>query len=153
MSDSDLVFMQDSLHLAQQAMEHNEVPVGAVCVLGDKIISRGMNQTITQCNPCAHAEVLALHQAAVVQKNHRLPEITLYVTLEPCLMCVGAMLQARIKRLVYGCKDKRFGVFSKQDLFKVYPSNHQFEVVSGVLYEESGALLRQFFKAKRGKQA
>lgn len=151
MSDTDLIFMQNSLHLAQQAMEHNEVPVGVVCVLGDKIISHGMNQTITQCDPCAHAEILALRQAAVVQKNHRLPEVTLYVTLEPCLMCVGAMLQARIKRLVYGCEDKRFGVFSKQDLFKVYPANHKFEVVSGVLYKESSVLLTQFFKAKRGR--
>lgn len=149
MQDQDLVFMRSSLQLAKQTMKNNEVPVGAVCTLGNQIISHGMNETITQCNPCAHAEILALTQAAKVLNNYRLIEVTVYVTLEPCLMCIGAMLQARVKRLVYGCSDKRFGVFSTKDLFEVYATNHQFAVEAGVLEDEASVLLTNFFASKR----
>lgn len=147
----DYQFMVKCLQLAHMAMIKNEVPVGAICTIDETMISQGVNQTLTLGDPCAHAEILALQKAAKVQNNHRLPQITLYVTLEPCLMCVGAMLQARIKRLVYGCADLRFGVFSKQDLFEVYSTNHQFEVTSSILAQESGKLLSKFFQDRRGK--
>lgn len=150
MQNNDLVCMERALVLAKQAMMADEVPVGAVCSIDDCIVSEAINQTITQCNPCAHAEILALTQAAKQLGNYRLTDLTVYVSLEPCLMCVGAMLQARIKRLVYGCADKRFGVFSKENLFNIYKTNHIFSVDGGVLGDKAGQLLTAFFESKRG---
>ncbi|MEN9916814.1 MAG: cytosine/adenosine deaminase [Pseudomonadota bacterium] len=146
--DQDIYYMQQALLAAQLAEIQDEVPVGAVLVLNQQIIASSYNQTLTQCDPTAHAEILLLQQAAQQLKNHRLLETTLYVTLEPCLMCVGAMIQARIKRLVFGAYDSRFGVITThRSLLKGY--NHRFEFTDGILAESCAEKLQQFFKRKR----
>ncbi|WP_342220766.1 tRNA adenosine(34) deaminase TadA [Rickettsiella endosymbiont of Miltochrista miniata] len=144
----DIAYMQQALQAAERAEMCGEVPVGAVLVLNKAIIGTAYNQTLTHCDPTAHAEVLLLQQAAKQLKNHRLLESTLYVTLEPCLMCVGAMIQARIKRLVFGAYDSRFGVIMShwQPLKGV---NHTFDVTDGVLAETCAEKLQKFFKHKR----
>lgn len=145
---NDKIYMQQALKAAELAEISGEVPVGAVLVLNKQIICTAYNQTLTHCDPTAHAEVLLLQQAAKQLKNHRLLETTLYVTLEPCLMCVGAMIQARIKRLVFGAYDSHFGVLTSQwHLFKGL--NHTFTVTDGVLTEVCAEKLQQFFKHKR----
>ncbi|MCH9636369.1 MAG: tRNA adenosine(34) deaminase TadA [Candidatus Rickettsiella isopodorum] len=145
---NDKIYMKQALKAAELAEMSGEVPVGAVLVLNKQIICTAYNQTLTHCDPTAHAEVLLLQQAAKQLKNHRLLETTLYVTLEPCLMCVGAMIQARIKRLVFGAYDTRFGVLTNQwHLFKAL--NHTFTVTDGVLTEVCAEKLQQFFKHKR----
>lgn len=146
--NQDIYFMQQALQAAQLAEMQGEVPVGAVLVLNQQIINTAYNQTLTQCDPTAHAEILLLQQAAKQLKNHRLLETTLYVTLEPCLMCVGAMIQARIKRLVFGAYDSRLGVITTQwALLK--GRNHTFDLTDGILAESCAEQLQQFFKKKR----
>jgi tRNA(adenine34) deaminase len=140
--------MQQALKAADHAALCGEIPVGAVLVLNKQIICTAYNQTITHCDPTAHAEVLLLQQAAKQLKNHRLLESTLYVTLEPCLMCVGAMIQARIKRLVFGAYDPRFGVMTAQ-LHRLKGLNHTFDFTDGLLAEACAEKLQQFFKHKR----
>src|SRR5688500_8273995 len=108
-SDDDMKWMHHAIRLAKTASQQNEVPVGAVLVLNHEIIAGGFNQPINTHDPCAHAEIIALRKAALSMRNYRLVDTTLYVTLEPCLMCVGAMVHARIKRLVFGAFDKRTG--------------------------------------------
>jgi len=144
----DTHYMQCALEAAELAEKYGEVPVGAVLVLNKQIIGSAYNQTLTQCDPTAHAEILLLQQAAKQLKNHRLVESTLYVTLEPCLMCVGAMIQARIKRLVFGAYDTRFGVITMQwSLLK--GQNHTFDFTDGLLAEICAEKLQKFFKHKR----
>jgi tRNA(adenine34) deaminase len=136
--------------LAQQAEAAGEVPVGAVVVLDDKIIGRGFNQPIASNDPSAHAEILALRQAAAFIGNYRLPQASLYVTLEPCAMCAGAMVHARLARLVYGCTDARSGAAGS--VFEVADSehlNHRVAVTGGVQADESRELLQGFFRARR----
>lgn len=146
--DKDIYYMQQALKAAEQAALCGEVPVGAVLVLNKQIIGTAYNQTLTHCDPTAHAEVLLLQQAAKQLKNHRLLESIVYVTLEPCLMCVGAMIQARIKRLVFGAYDPRFGAITTQ-LHRLKGLNHTFDFSDGILAEACAEQLQQFFKHKR----
>lgn len=144
----DTYYMQRALKTAELAEMSGEVPIGAVLVMNNTIICTAYNQTLAHCDPTAHAEVLLLQQAAKQLKNHRLVESTVYVTLEPCLMCVGAMIQARIKRLVFGAYDSRFGVIMSQwQLLKGL--NHTFDFTDGLLAETCAEKLQQFFKHKR----
>jgi tRNA(adenine34) deaminase len=142
--------MSRALELAREAGLHGEVPVGAVIVKDQQIIAEGWNRPISTCDPTAHAEIVALRSAGASVKNYRLTDCTLYVTLEPCAMCAGAMVHARVKRLVYGAADPRAGAAGT--IFNVTDNaalNHRLEITSGVMPEECGALLRQFFQARR----
>jgi tRNA(adenine34) deaminase len=146
--DSDIQYMRQALACAQESQE--EVPVGALLVVKQQIIARACNQTITLCDPTAHAEILILRQAAQLLNNYRLLDATIYVTLEPCPMCVGAMLQARIKRLVFSAYDKRLGALgSVFNLLQNAALNHRFLVCDGLLAQESAEILKQFFLLRR----
>jgi len=144
------LFMRQALVLARQAAAAGEVPVGAVVVAAGEIIGRGSNSPISRSDPTAHAEILALREAARVSDNYRLENTTLYATLEPCVMCAGALVAARVKTLVFGTRDLRFGgVRSK---FRVADSeilNHRVEIVEGVLAAECVEILQRFFEARR----
>lgn len=147
---TDFWFMREALTLAQEAWRAGEVPVGAVVVRDGEIIGRGYNCPITSADPTAHAEVRALRDAAARLGNYRLVDCTLYVTLEPCMMCTGAMFHARIGRIVYGAKDPKTGVAgSVLDLYAEPRLNHHAEIVGGVLAEECGAMLSAFFAERR----
>ena len=142
--------MQAALALARQAEAAGEVPVGAVLVKDGTVVASGWNHPIGAHDPTAHAEVVALRAAAQALGNYRLTDTTLYVTLEPCAMCAGAMVHARVKRLVYGAADPKTGAAgSVFDLVRAQALNHQLEVQGGVLAEECGALLRAFFAQRR----
>jgi len=144
------VFMQAALEEARVAAERGEVPVGAVIVVDGAIVARSANRTITDCDPTAHAEIIALREAARVTGNYRLLGAALYVTIEPCAMCAGAMIQARIDRLVYGADDPKGGaVRSCFSIFSHPQINHRVEVVGGLLGEEAAALLKSFFAERR----
>lgn len=148
----DIRFMQRALDLAKHAASVDEVPVGAVLVLDEEIIAEGWNCPITANDPTAHAEIIALRQGAKHLKNYRLPNTTLYVTLEPCAMCVGAMLQARIKRLAFGAPDLRAGaVYSVFKLLDQTTLNHRISYTGGLMADECATLLQEFFKRKRQK--
>ena len=150
---SDENFMRAALVLARQAEQAGEVPVGAVVVKNGKIIGRGCNGPIGGHDPSAHAEMLALRDAAQHEGNYRLVDCDLYVTLEPCLMCVGAMFHARIKRVVYGASDPKTGAAgSVLNLFEEQRLNHHAEVQGGMLADECGNILSQFFAARRAQQ-
>jgi tRNA(adenine34) deaminase len=147
---TDEQFMRAALDLADRAEQAGEVPVGAVVVLGGEIVGRGANSPVAQSDPTAHAEVLALREAARVLGNYRLPGATLYVTVEPCAMCAGALVAARIDRLVFGARDLRFGaVRSKFRLADSDLLNHRVDVVEGVLAEECLARVQKFFRQRR----
>ena len=142
--------MNEALALAKAAGTAGEVPVGAVVVMDGRIAGRGSNSPITRNDPTAHAEVLALREAAAAAGNYRLSGATIYVTLEPCAMCAGALVNARIGRLVFGARDIRFGaVRSKFHLADSELLNHRVEVAEGVLAAESLELLRDFFAGRR----
>ena len=148
----DEAFMRAALEQARAAQIAGEVPVGALVVKDGEIIGTGFNAPISRHDPAAHAEILALRDAANRLGNYRLPGCVLYVTLEPCAMCVGAMLHARIARLVYGAADSKTGACgSVIDLFAEARLNHHATVTPGVMAEECTALLREFFAAKRTK--
>jgi tRNA(adenine34) deaminase len=143
--------MREALVLAREAGERGEVPVGAVAVLEDRIVGRGANARESARDPTAHAELLAIQDAARTLGRWRLTGVTLYVTLEPCAMCAGAMVLARIDRLVYGASDPKAGAAgSLMDLTSDPRLNHRFPVERGVLADESGELLKAFFRARRG---
>jgi tRNA(adenine34) deaminase len=147
---SDREFMAAALAEAHQAAERGEVPVGAVLVFDNRIIARAGNRTIVDCDPTAHAEIVALREASQTLENYRLPGATLYVTIEPCAMCCGAMIQARIARLVYGADDAKGGAVRSCFSVLDHPQlNHRVEVTSGVLADESAAALKTFFSARR----
>jgi len=149
-AELDRQFMQQALEQANLAALAGEVPVGAVLVRDGQVISKGFNQPIGLHDPSAHAEMLALRQAAVSEQNYRLPRTTLYVTLEPCAMCAGAMLHARVERVVYGAADPKTGAAgSVLDVFSSKQINHQTSSEGGVMREECGQLLRDFFKERR----
>jgi tRNA(adenine34) deaminase len=146
----DRQFMQQALEQAGLAALAGEVPVGAVIVRNGEVIARAFNKPITNHDPSAHAEMLALRQAALSAENYRLPDTTLYVTLEPCTMCAGAMLHARIDRIVYGAADPKTGAAgSVLDVFSSKQINHQTVIEGGVMAQECGQLLRDFFKERR----
>ena len=143
-------FMREALAEARLALSEEEVPVGAVVVVGGETIGRGHNSPITLHDPTAHAELLALKDAARKKGNYRLPDATLYVTVEPCPMCAGASLQSRIRRVVFGAYDPKAGaVASLYHLLDDARLAHRAEVIGGILAEECGALLQDFFKRKR----
>jgi tRNA(adenine34) deaminase len=151
-SEDDLRFMRAALGQAEAAGAAGEVPVGAVLVLDGEIVGRGYNQPISGHDPSAHAEIMALRDAARRLGNYRLPGSTLYVTLEPCAMCCGAIMHARVARVVFGARDPKTGaVGSVVDLFAEARLNHHATVEGGVLAEECGALLSAFFASRRGK--
>jgi tRNA(adenine34) deaminase len=148
--NGDIDFMRSALGLAGQAQEAGEVPVGAVVVKDGTIIGRGYNRPISAADPTAHAEVMALRDAARHLGNYRLSDCTLYVTLEPCVMCVGAIFHARITRLVYGATDPKTGACgSVIDLPAEIRLNHHMQVTGSVLAEEGGSRLKQFFAERR----
>jgi tRNA(adenine34) deaminase len=147
---TDETFMREAISLARSAECLGEVPVGALVVRDGEIIGRGFNSPIGESDPTAHAEIAALRDAARRESNYRLPGCTLYVTLEPCAMCAGAILHSRIARVVYGARDAKTGVHgSVVDLFAVERLNHHTAVEGGVLADECGRLLSDFFAARR----
>ncbi|MEO8936683.1 MAG: tRNA adenosine(34) deaminase TadA [Burkholderiaceae bacterium] len=151
---TDPLFMQAALQQAQNAQLVGEVPVGAVVVRNGRIIGTGFNQPIGSHDPTSHAEIIALRQAAQSVGNYRLPDCHLYVTLEPCAMCVGAMLHARLQRVVFGAFDRKTGAGgSVLNLFSEVALNHHTEAIGGVMAAESVVLLRGFFEERRQKRA
>jgi tRNA(adenine34) deaminase len=147
---NDQHYMTICLKLAQQAALRDEVPVGAVIVQNDVIIAEASNEKVATQDPTAHAEIIAIKQASQKLNNWRLSDCTLYVTLEPCPMCAGAIVQSRIKRVVYGCKDLKSGaVDSIYQITQDQRLNHQTEVTAGVLAQACSELLTTFFKSKR----
>ena len=143
-------FLREAIALAREAEVAGEVPVGAVVVLDGKIIGRGRNSPVSSNDPTAHAEILAMREAAAAIGNYRLEGATLYATLEPCVMCAGALVQARVGRLVFGTRDLRFGgVRSKFRLADAEVLNHRVEIIEGVLGAECAELLERFFATRR----
>jgi tRNA(adenine34) deaminase len=152
-AEIDARFMQRALDLALEASHAGEVPVGAVLVLDDEVIGEGFNAPISRTDPTAHAEIRALRQGAERARNYRLPGSTLYVTLEPCAMCAGAIVHARVARLVFGAADPKTGACgSVIDLFSQSRLNHHTQVVGGVLAEDCSRVLRNFFALRRSEQ-
>lgn len=149
-AELDQQYMRMAIEQAQLAAQSGEVPVGAVLVRDGQVISKAFNKPIANHDPSAHAEMLALREAALSEGNYRIPGSTLYVTLEPCAMCSGAMLHARIDRVVFGAPDPKTGAAgSVLDLFASKQINHQTSVEGGIMSEECGQLLRDFFKGRR----
>ena len=147
---ADERWMRQALKLARRAAELGEVPVGALLVRGDEVIAEGWNRPIASHDPSAHAEMVAMREAAAALKNYRLGGLTLYVTLEPCVMCAGAIVHARIDRLVFGATDPKAGaVNSVYDVIANPRLNHRPDWTGGVLAAECGALLQEFFRARR----
>jgi len=150
MKPADIDFMRLALAEAQLAADLGEVPVGAVLVRQGQVIGKGFNQPISSNDPSAHAEMVALRQAALAQSNYRLPDTTLYVTLEPCTMCAGLLIHSRVSRLVFGASEPRAGaVISRAQVLTQPWMNHRIEVEGGVLAEECGEVLKAFFKGRR----
>lgn len=148
--DCDTGFMQEALEEARSAAAAGEVPIGAVLILDGKVIARSGNRTIRDCDPTAHAEIIVLRKAAQVVDNYRLAGTTLYVTIEPCSMCAGAMIQARILRLVYGANDPKAGAVRTYFQILSNPSlNHQVEITAGVLADECAEVIQYFFAKRR----
>lgn len=150
MPTPDLHFMQLALEQARLAERAGEVPIGAVLVANGQVLAAAGNRTITDCDPTAHAEIVVLRAAARLRGNYRLTDATLYVTLEPCAMCAGAIVQARLARVVYGADDPKGGAV--RTVFKILNDrrlNHELEITGGVLAEESARLLQTFFQARR----
>ena len=150
MTNPDETFMQAALDEARAAKAAGEIPVGAVVVVGGEIVARGQNRSIRDNDPSGHAEIVALRAAAQAESNYRLGGATLYVTLEPCAMCVGAVVQARLTRVVFGAYDPKAGALgSAIDLSDSRAFNHRYEILGGVLADDCGALLRDFFEQRR----
>jgi len=148
--DAESKFMEQALREARASAEAGEVPIGAVLVAEGKIVARSGNRTIRDCDPTAHAEMVVLREAARSLSNYRLAGTALYVTVEPCIMCAGAIIQARVPRVVYGCDDAKGGAV--RSCFEILSSprlNHQVEVVSGIMAGECAAILQSFFAARR----
>ena len=153
MEVEDQTFMRRALELAEIASNNNEVPVGAVVVLDGKIVGEGSNRPISSCDPTAHAEIQALRSAASAIGNYRLPEATLYVTIEPCTMCAGAIVHARIKRLVFAAREPKAGAIVSQNQILSHTSmNTTVEVQEGILAEEASGLISAFFAHRREKK-
>ncbi len=151
--ETDEYWMRRALNAAQAARKLDEVPIGAVIVNAGTLIALAGNRTRTDCDPTAHAEILALREAARAISNYRLTDAVLYTTIEPCAMCAGALVNARLKRLVYGAPDERFGaVVSRFQLCDNSSLNHQMEITSGVLEQECRSLMQAFFRGRREKR-
>jgi tRNA(adenine34) deaminase len=147
---NDELWMEEALRSAQRALEAGEVPVGAVVVLGQRIVGRGWNRNIGEHDPTAHAEIVALREAGSTLGNHRLADCDLFVTIEPCAMCAGAMVHARIKRMIYGADDAKAGaVRSVMQLLDHPQLNHRIDVCSGVLAGRCAGVLQEFFRSRR----
>jgi len=152
MIGEDLKFMKLALELAKKAELKNEVPVGALIVQDGKIIGRGMNTSISDYDPTSHAEINAIREAARAIKNYRLKDCTIYVTLEPCAMCVGAIQHARIDKIIYGAPDPKTGACGSMiDLISIKEINHHAEALGGILEKECSQILKDFFLSKRKK--
>lgn len=149
MASDDPVWMGAALRLARASGKRGEVPVGAVVVAGGRVLGRGRNRPVGSCDPTAHAEITALRRAGRRTRNYRLAGAVLYVTLEPCLMCLGAMVHARIGRLVFGAPDPKVGATAWLRGRRAGRLNHRFAVRGGVRADECAALLREFFRARR----
>lgn len=148
MTDTD--YMQMALEEARLAAEAGEVPIGAVLVQGEKVLARGNNRTIRDCDPTAHAEMVVLREASRTLSNYRLSGTTMYVTLEPCAMCAGAIIQARVPRVVYGADDPRGGAVRTCFAVLSHPKlNHQVDITPGILAEQCSGILQRFFIARR----
>jgi len=148
--ENDERFMRLAIREAGKAVKRGEVPVGAALVdASGTVIGRGSNSPIAKCDPTAHAEIIALRKAAKALGNYRLGGTTLYATIEPCAMCLGALLQARVRRLVYGADDPKAGAVRSIVRFPIEKTNHDLEIRGGVLSEECGLILKEFFAAKR----
>jgi tRNA(adenine34) deaminase len=145
----DEYFMQKALVEAEKSMKKNEIPVGAVLVAEGQILSRAHNEAILRNDPSAHAEIVALRKACRARNNYRLPDCDLFTTLEPCAMCLGAMVQARIRRLVYGTLDPKAGAVVSIMNFPFEKTNHKMDIKGGVLAEECSKILKDFFIKKR----
>ena len=147
---SDKVWMEEALRAAQRGLEIGEVPVGAVVVRNGQVVGRGWNRNISNCDPTAHAEIVALREAAALVGNHRLGDCELFVTIEPCAMCAGALVHARLQRLVYGADDPKAGaVHSVFEVLNHPALNHRMEVSGGLLATKCAALMQDFFKRRR----
>jgi tRNA(adenine34) deaminase len=150
MGMTDLAWMSQAFELAKIAQDEGEVPIGALVVFEDMVIGRGHNQVLQYSDPTAHAEIIAIRQATKAIGNYRLINSTIYTTLEPCCMCAGSMIHARIKRLVFATNDPKAGACgSVYDLLKGFPLNHRVEVSSGIMQIECSHLLKAFFQRKR----
>ena len=147
---SDELWMEEALRCAQRALEADEVPVGAVVVCDGRIVGRGWNRNVTDCDPSAHAEIVALREAGLALGNHRLGACELFATIEPCAMCAGAAIHARVRRLVYGADDPKAGAVHSILPVVNHPSlNHKMEVRGGVLAGRSAELVQEFFRRRR----
>jgi len=143
-------FMDAALEQARRALAAGEVPIGAVLVINDEIVARAFNQPISSCDPTAHAEVLVVREAARIVGNYRLTAADVYVTLEPCLMCVGALIHARVRRLIYGAAEPKTGALVSTTRTLETPGlNHRFEVTGGVCEDAARELIQEFFREKR----
>ena len=150
---SDELWMEEALRIAQRALDAGEVPVGAIVVRAGKIVGRGWNRNLTDVDPTAHAEILALREAGARVGNHRLGDCELFATIEPCAMCAGAMVHARLRRLVYGADDPKAGAVQSVLQVLNHPQlNHQMEVTRGVLATRCAELLQSFFRQRREEQ-
>ena len=148
----DEFFMGKALAEAEKSLEKKEVPVGAVLVSGNKVLGRGHNEPILRNDPTAHAEITAIRKACLKKKNYRLPDCELFVTLEPCAMCLSALVHARVKRLVFGAYDPKAGAVESMMKFPFEKTNHRIEIKGGVLADECGKILKDFFQKKRGSK-
>ena len=144
------IWMRRALYLAKSAYQRDEVPIGAVVVLDGRVIGEGYNLTISNCDPSAHAEIIALRSAAAAVNNHRLPGARMYVTVEPCAMCAGAVIQSRLDTVIFGATDSKAGAAgSVLNVLQNNTLNHQCEVVGDILSDECAQLMQEFFEAKR----
>jgi tRNA(adenine34) deaminase len=151
---SDELYMEEALRSAQRALEAGEVPVGAVVVYEGKIVGRGGNRSLTDCDPTAHAEIVALREAGITIGNHRLEGCELFATIEPCAMCAGALVHARLKRLIYGADDPKAGAVGSVMQVLNHPGlNHRMEVRGGVLAGRCAELLQSFFRLRRKEKS
>jgi len=149
-ANSDELFMEEALRSAQRAFEMGEVPVGAVVVCEGKIVGRGGNRNLADCDPTAHAEIVALREAGAALGNHRLEGCELFATIEPCAMCAGALVHARLKRLVYGADDPKAGAIRSVMQVLNHPSlNHRMEIRGGILAGRCAEVLQEFFRSRR----
>ncbi|MBC8358150.1 MAG: tRNA adenosine(34) deaminase TadA [Candidatus Aminicenantes bacterium] len=149
---NDEFFMRQALVEANKSLGKGEVPVGAVLISGNKVLSRAFNEPIRRNDPTAHAEIIALRKACLKRRNYRLPDCDLYVTLEPCVMCIGAAVHARIRRLVFGAYDPKSGAVESVMNFPFEKMNHRIETKGGVLADECSRILKDFFSIKRASK-
>jgi tRNA(adenine34) deaminase len=151
---TDELFMEEALRGAQRALETGEVPVGAVVVCKGKVVGRGSNRNLTDCDPTAHAEIVALREAGAALGNHRLEDCELFATIEPCAMCAGALVHARLKRLIYGANDPKAGAIHSVMQVLNHPSlNHRMEVRAGVLAGRCAEMMQSFFRLRREEKS